>query len=66
MTGLKKETRVKWLKYAGMGAGISLAGGLVLHVPLAQLAVSIALTAGLVFSGFAMQSAGRRREQAVQ
>ncbi|WP_148700315.1 hypothetical protein [Candidatus Nitrososphaera evergladensis] len=60
-----KRAYAKWLQYAGIGAGISLAGGLVLHVPLLQIVVSMALTAGLVFSGFAMQSAGRP-EKAVQ
>jgi hypothetical protein len=56
---------MKWLQYAGIGAGISLAGGLILHIPLPQLAVSMALTAGLVFSGFAMQSVGRREKAVV-
>jgi hypothetical protein len=64
VTGLK-GSYVKWLQYAGMGAAISLAGGLILHVPLPQLIVSMALTAGLVISGLAMQSAGRR-EKVVQ
>lgn len=65
-TAGSKAAHAKWLKYAGIGAAISLAGGLILHVPLAQLAVSMALTAGLVISGFAMQSVGRRRERAVE
>jgi len=61
-----KGAYTKWLQYAGIGAGISLAGGLILHIPLPQLAVSMALTAGLVISGFAMQSVGRREGAVVQ
>ncbi|WP_075053601.1 hypothetical protein [Nitrososphaera viennensis] len=61
-----KGAHAKWLQYAGIGAGISLAGGLILDIPLAQIAVTMALTAGLVFSGFAMQSVGRQREKAIR
>jgi hypothetical protein len=53
----------QWIKYAAIGAGISLAGGLILHVPYPQMAVSAALAASLVFSGFLMRTKGRPEKE---
>lgn len=53
----------KWLPYSLAGAAVSVAVGFVFHLPTPQMLVSAAMTAGLIFSGMAMYSKGRGREQ---
>lgn len=50
---------LKWLQYAGIGAGIAAVAGIIVQNPLPQLAASSALTAGLIFSGYAFRERGR-------
>lgn len=54
----------KWLPLSSAGAGISFMAGLVLHLSPAQVIISAAMTATLVFSGFVFQSFGREKELA--
>ncbi len=54
----------KWLPLSSAGAAISFMAGLVLHLPPAQVIISAAMTATLVFSGFVFQSFGREKELA--
>lgn len=60
------QALLKWLQYAGIGAAIAAVGWVIVHSPLPQLAMSSALTAGLVFSGYAFRSRGRPEKTAVQ
>lgn len=53
------KMNIRRLQFAAIAAGISVSAGLVLQIPLAQLAVSSALAAGLVFSAYLFQSRGR-------
>ena len=52
-------TVTKWLPLSSVGAGISFVAGLVSHLAPAQILVSTAIAATLVFSGFAFQSLGK-------
>lgn len=54
----------KWIPYSSVGAAISFVVGFVLNLPPPQVIMSAALAATLIFSGLAMQSYGREREQA--
>jgi len=53
----------KWIPYSAVGAGISFVVGFVFSLTPQQVIVSAALAAALIFSGLAMQSFGREREQ---
>ncbi len=53
------KVNTRWLPYAAIGAAITATAGLVLQFPLQQVAVSSALTAGLIFSGYLFQVKGR-------
>lgn len=54
----------KWIPYSSAGAAISFVAGFVLGLPPAQVIVSAAMTATLIFSGLLFQSYGREKEQA--
>ncbi len=54
----------KWIPYSAVGAGISFVVGFVFNLAPQQVIVSAALAAPLIFSGLAMQSFGREKEQA--
>ena len=54
----------KWIPYSAVGAGISFVAGFVFNLAPQQVIVSAALAATLIFSGLAMQSFGREKEQA--
>ena len=54
----------KWIPYSAIGAGISFVVGFVFNLAPQQVIVSAALAATLIFSGLAMQSFGREKEQA--
>jgi tetrahydromethanopterin S-methyltransferase subunit E len=49
----------KWIPLSSVGAAISFVVGFMFNLPPAQVIVAAAMTATLVFSGFAMQSYGR-------
>jgi tetrahydromethanopterin S-methyltransferase subunit E len=49
----------KWIPLSSVGAAISFVVGFMFNLPPAQVIISAAMTATLVFSGFAMQSYGR-------
>lgn len=52
----------RWIPLSSVGAAISFVVGFIFNVPPAQVIISAAMTATLVFSGFAMQSYGRAQE----
>ena len=52
----------RWLPLSAVGTGISFVSGFVLNLAPAQVIVAAALTATLVFSGFAFQSFDRSVE----
>lgn len=54
----------KWIPYSSAGAAISFVAGFVFGLAPAQVIVTAAMTATLVFSGLLMQSYGREKEQA--
>ena len=54
----------KWIPYSYVGAAISFVVGFVFSLPPLQVIVSATMTATLIFSGLAMQSYGREKEQA--
>ena len=54
----------KWIPYSAVGAGISFVVGFVFNLAPQQVIVSAAMAATLIFSGLAMQSFGREKEQA--
>ena len=54
----------KWIPYSSVGAAISFVVGFVFSLPPLQVIVSATMTATLIFSGLAMQSYGREKEQA--
>lgn len=54
----------KWIPYSSAGAAISFVVGFVFGLTPQQVIVSAALAATLIFSGLAMQSIGREKEQA--
>ena len=54
----------KWIPYSSVGAAISFVVGFVFSLPPPQVIVSAAMAATLIFSGLAMQSYGREKEQA--
>jgi hypothetical protein len=56
----------KWIPYSSAGAAISFVVGFVFGLPPAQVIVSAAMTATLIFSGLFFQSYGREKEQKVQ
>ena len=49
----------KWIPLSSVGAAISFVVGFMFNLPPTQVIISAAMTATLVFSGFAMQSYGR-------
>ncbi|HEY3094820.1 MAG TPA: hypothetical protein VGJ42_03570 [Nitrososphaera sp.] len=53
----------KWVPYSSVGAAISFVVGFVFNLPPAQVIVSAAMTATLIFSGLLFQSFGREKEQ---
>lgn len=53
----------KWIPYSSVGAGIAFVIGFVFNLPPAQVIISAAMVATLIFSGLAMQSYGREKEQ---
>jgi hypothetical protein len=53
----------KWLPMSVIGAGITFVTGFVLHLQPPQVITSVGLTAALIFSGLAMNSRGRGRNQ---
>ena len=52
----------KWIPYSSVGAAIAFVVGFVFNLPPPQVIVSAAMTATLIFTGFAMQSFGREKE----
>ena len=56
----------KWIPYSSVGAAISFVVGFVFNLPPPQVIVSAAMTATLIFTGLAMQSYGREKEQQEQ
>jgi hypothetical protein len=54
----------KWIPYSSAGAAISLAAGFAFGLAPAQVIVSAAMAAALIFSGLLFQSYGREKEQA--
>ena len=54
----------KWVPYGSAGAAISLVVGFIFNLPPAQVIVSAAMTATLIFSGLLFQSYGREKKQA--
>lgn len=56
----------KWIPYSSAGAAISFVVGFVFGLPPAQVIVSAAMAATLIFSGLFFQSYGREKEQKVQ
>ncbi len=58
------QVNTRWLQFAAIGAAISATAGLVLQIPLPQLAVSSALAAGLILTGYLFQSRGRPEKAA--
>ncbi|MCI0561225.1 MAG: hypothetical protein MN733_22290 [Nitrososphaera sp.] len=54
----------KWIPYSSVGAAISFVIGFVFGLPPLQVVITAAMTATLIFSGLAMQSYGREKEQA--
>lgn len=56
------QALLKWLQYAGIGAGIAAVAGIIVHNSLPQLTASSALTAGLIFSGYAFRARGRPKK----
>ena len=52
----------KWIPLSFIAAAISFVAGFVLHLAPAQVVISGAMTATLVFTGFAFQSFGREKE----
>jgi hypothetical protein len=53
----------RWIPLSSVGAAISFVVGFVFGVPPTQVIISAAMTATLIFSGFAMQSYGRAAEE---
>lgn len=53
----------KWIPLSSMGAAISFVVGFMFNLPPTQVIVAAAMTATLVFSGFAMQSYGRAADK---
>ncbi|AFU59804.1 hypothetical protein Ngar_c28850 [Candidatus Nitrososphaera gargensis Ga9.2] len=53
----------KWMPYSSVGAAISFVVGFVFSLPPAQVIVSAAMTATLIFSGLFFQSYGRDKEE---
>jgi hypothetical protein len=53
------KINTRWLQFAAIGAAITATAGLALQFPLPQVAVSSALTAGLILSGYLFQAKGR-------
>ena len=49
----------RWIPLSSVGAAISFVVGFILNLPPTQVIISAAMTATLIFSGFAMQSYGR-------
>jgi hypothetical protein len=55
----------RWLPLSAAGAAITFVIGFVLQLPLYQLITATAMTGVLVFSGLAMRSYGKEREDSV-
>ncbi len=53
----------KWISYSSVGTAISFVVGFVFNLPPAQVIVSAAMTASLIFSGLLFRSYGREKEQ---
>jgi hypothetical protein len=64
MADRAKAAVTKWIPYSSAGAAISFVVEFIFHLPPAQVIVSAAMTATLIFSGLLFQSYGREREQA--
>ena len=58
-----KMAVTKWIPYSSVGAAVSFVVGFVFGLPPAQVIVSAAMTATLIFSGLLFQSYGREKEQ---
>jgi FtsH-binding integral membrane protein len=56
----------QWLLYAAIGGAIAVVAGLILRIPLPQLTLSFAVTAGLIFSGYGFRSRESRGRVATQ
>jgi hypothetical protein len=54
----------KWIPYSSVGAAISFVAGFAFSLPPAQVIVSAAMAAALIFSGLLFQSYGLEKEQA--
>jgi hypothetical protein len=54
----------KWVPYGSAGAAISFVVGFIFNLSPAQVIVSAAMTATLIFSGLLFQWYGREREEA--
>ena len=63
MTDRARAAVTKWIPYSS-AAAISFVVGFIFHLPPAQVIVSAAMTATLIFSGLLFQSFGREKEQA--
>gem|GEM_PF-1985954 len=63
MVDRAKMAVTQWIPYSSVGAAISFVIGFVFNLPPAQVIVSAAMTATLIFTGLLMQSYGREKEQ---
>jgi uncharacterized membrane protein len=63
MVDRARSAVTKWIPLSSVGAAISFVTGFMFHLPPTQVIISAAITATLVFSGFAMQSYGRAAEK---
>jgi hypothetical protein len=63
MANLASKALRTWIPYSMAGAAVSAIVGFVFHLPMPQVLVSAGMTAGLIFSGMAMHSQGRGKEQ---
>jgi hypothetical protein len=53
----------RWIPYSSAGAAISFVAGFVFGLEPAQVIVSAAMAAALIFGGLLFQSYGREKEQ---
>jgi hypothetical protein len=56
----------RWIPYSSAGAAVSFVVGFVFGLEPAQVIVSAAMTATLIFSGLLFQSYGREKEAKAQ
>ena len=64
MVDRARMAATRWVPYSSVGAAISFVVGFTFDLPPAQVILSAAMTATLIFSGLLFQSYGREKEQA--